>query len=391
VANDVTRARQLEEQYRQAQKMEAIGQLAGGIAHDFNNLLSVIMGSSSLMLADEGLPHSVATGLEEIRLASERAASLTRQLLVFSRRETIQAVDLDLNELVVNVSKLLTRVLGEDVSLALSLAPCALPLHADTGMLEQVVMNLAVNARDAMPEGGELRIETQLVDQRALPASLGATLHAERYALLRVRDTGCGIPHELQARIFEPFFTTKPQGKGTGLGLATLYSIVRRHHGAVDLRSEPGSGASFSVYLPCAVHATVRGVLANKHPALTGSGETILVVEDDDALRNVTINILTRQGYRVLAAENGPRALDIWREHADEIRLLLTDLVMPGGITGSELARRLAADSSGLKIVYTSGYSDEIAGRELSAHERFLPKPFTPRRLAEVVRACLSA
>jgi two-component system, cell cycle sensor histidine kinase and response regulator CckA len=392
VADDVTRAHLLEEQFRQAQKMEGIGRLAGGIAHDFNNMLSVILSSTSMILTEGEVPPGVRRGLEEIQLAVERAAALTRQLLVFSRRDAMQPRDVDLNTIVGNMGKLLERLLGEDIELRLRLWRAPLVLRADASMLEQVIMNLAVNARDAMPRGGRLELETRAIAASALPDSLLRRSDGEQFCVLRVADSGSGIPVELQAKVFEPFFTTKPEGKGTGLGLATVYGIVQRHSGVLELQSEPGAGTTFSIYLPCTVgeaEAPRARPIAAAHEQ--SRGEVVLMVEDDPALRGLTRSMLESYGYRALVAADGVEALQLWFERRAEIDLLLTDMVMPGALTGRELARRLMSERPALKVVYMSGYSSEIAGRELMGNERFLAKPFVPSALAAVVRDCLDS
>lgn len=392
VANDVTLARQLEEQVRHSQKMEAIGLLAGGIAHDFNNVMSIVLAGSSLLL-EYDTSEPIRAGLEEIQLAAERAATLTRQLLLFSRRQTMQAGYVELNELVRGITRLLRRVVREDIALELDLTEQRLPLHADRGMIEQIIMNLAVNARDAMPKGGSLRISTGAVVRDQIPKdALGELQRDSSYSLLQVRDTGSGIAPELQRRIFEPFFTTKPANKGTGLGLATLYTIVQRHHGAVAVSSEPGRGSTFSVYLPSAVRALSEPAqtIDERTPAI-GNGETILFVEDDETLRDLTSRVLIRHGYRVLSAADGASALQLWRAHRAEIALLVTDLVMPGGVTGHEVADQLKREESDLKVIYATGYSEELAGKALAPCERLLPKPYSPARLIDLIRACLVA
>jgi len=393
VKRDVTHEAQLEAQLLQAQKMEAIGQLAGGVAHDFNNILAVIMMQSELLLTQGDVAESVRDGIQQIRAAAQRAANLTRQLLAFSRRQVMQARDLDLNEVVTNLATMLQRIIGEDVWLELRLYPTPLMTHADAGMLDQVLMNLAVNARDAMPKGGRLIIETTAREFSAAEAAALPDVKPGHYVGLRVSDTGCGIPPEILPRIFEPFFTTKEPGKGTGLGLATVFGIVKQHGGCIQVASEPGRGTTFEVYLPALAETAAAASEAESRPAPRGGTETILLVEDDADVRLVTCITLERHGYRVLEAPDGLAALELWRQHRDAVALLLTDLVMPGELDGRELAQRLRADRPQLKVIYTSGYSPELAGRQLHSQsgEAFLQKPCPAERLLETVRECLDA
>jgi PAS domain S-box-containing protein len=399
VARDVTdrieaqeEARRLEEQLRQSQKMDAIGQLAGGVAHDFNNILAVMMMQTEFAMVP-GLPDDAREALLEIKEATERASSLTKQLLMFGRRQVMQPRELDLNEVVTSLAKMLQRIIGEDVRMQLRLHPNGLRTRADPGMVDQVLMNLAVNSRDAMPHGGQLTIETheQVVTDR--DAALRPETAPGRYACVRVIDEGAGIPAETLPRIFEPFFTTKEAGKGTGLGLATVFGIVKQHGGWIGVDSEVGRGTSFTVCFPGVTGAPV-GDEPTRRVRPQGGSETILVVEDDDTLRIATRTILERYGYRVLSAANGPEALALWSQSPrPPIALLLTDLVMPGGMSGHELARRMRVDAPHLKVLFTSGYSPDIAGKELDLGrgENFVQKPAPPNRLLEAVRAALTA
>ena len=341
VARDITAHRQVEEQFRQAQKMEAIGQFAGGIAHDFNNMLAAIMMQTELTLMEENLPVVVNQGLQEIRVAAKKASHLTRQLLLYSCRQVMQSCELDLNEAVTSVSRMLQRLLREDVQLQLQLHPSALIIKADAGMLDQVLMNLAVNARDAMPEGGLLLIETgeKWVDEDFVRLNPDAA--PGRYVWLSVSDTGGGIPPEVLPRIFDPFFTTKDPGKGTGLGLATVFGIVKQHHGWIKVVSEPGRGAKFQIFIPASGATSKARVGAATQPQPRGGTETILLAEDEPSVRAVTRRLLEHCGYRVLEAANGAEALQVWQQHPASVALLLTDIVMPGGMTGLQLARRL--------------------------------------------------
>ena len=390
-AEDITEARQLEEQFRQSQKMEAIGQLAGGVAHDFNNILAAIMMQADLATMEANLPETALALLDDIKAATERAANLTRQLLAFSSRQIMQPRELDLNEIVTSLTRMLQRILGEDVRMQLDLHPGELLTRADAGMLDQVLLNLAVNARDAMIDGGRLHIETS---EKILSAEDAASIpHASagRYVCLRVTDTGSGIPPEHRSRIFEPFFTTKEAGKGTGLGLATVFGIIRQHRGSLEVESEVGHGTTFQVLLPAisAESASRDHAAATPHPR--GGTEAILLVEDEPAVRMLTRVVLERAGYTVCEARDGDEALRVWEEHRDAIRLLLTDIVMPGGMNGRELSVRLKARNPALRVVFTSGYSADIAGRELSPQDarNFIQKPSPPQRLLETVRRCL--
>ena len=390
VARDVTENHQLGEQLRQSQKLEAIGQLAGGVAHDFNNILSAILMQTDLLSMDGKLTGEDLEGVREIRADTERAANLTRQLLLFSRKQMMQARDLDLNEVVTGLAKMLQRIIGEDVRLQLILHPSPLPIHADAGMLDQVLMNLAVNARDAMPEGGKLTIETREknVDE-AFPQTNPDAVPG-RYACLSVTDTGSGIPPEVVPRIFEPFFTTKETGKGTGLGLATVFGIVKQHHGWIDLETEPGRGTVFRVFLPA---STVMGAAdqADAGVKARGGTETILLAEDEASVRRTVRMILHRHGYKVICAANGEEAIKAWDENRDGVSLLLTDVVMPGGMNGQQLAERLHNDRQNLKVIYVSGYSARVGGKEIRFRpdEHFLQKPFHTTELLEIVRKVL--
>jgi nitrogen-specific signal transduction histidine kinase/CheY-like chemotaxis protein len=391
VARDITEPRQLAEQFRQSQKMDAIGQLAGGVAHDFNNILAAIMMQAEMAGMIENVKGKVQDALSDIRVYAERAANLTRQLLLFSRRQVMQPRELNLNEVVTNLAKMLQRIIGEDVRLQLHLHPAPLTTRADAGMLDQVLMNLAVNARDAMPGGGRLLIETT---EKTVSEDL-AGLHTEaapgRYVCLSVSDTGIGIPPDVLPRIFEPFFTTKEPGKGTGLGLATVFGIVKQHEGWLKVDSMPGQGTNFKVFLPARTATSAEAARAEAPPKPRGGTETILLAEDDSDVRMLVQAVLEHHGYKVIEAANGIEALKLWTEHRGTVALLLTDLVMPAGMTGQQLARRLQQDQPDLKIIFTSGYSAEIAGRELQLRsgENFVQKPFAPYQLLEVVRKCL--
>ena len=390
--SDSTEHNRLEAQLRQAQKMEAVGRLAGGVAHDFNNLLTVMHGRADLVLNQ--LPPGSEHGedLREVLHAVKRAASLTRQLLTFSRQQPMQVRPLDLNAVVNDVSKMLRRIVGEDVAMRVRGADALPAVRADVGMMEQVLMNLAINARDAMPKGGQLTLETTVEQIDADYIRLHAEAAPGPHVCLSVSDTGCGIPAAVLPRIFEPFFTTKAVGKGTGLGLATVYGIVKQHNGWINVYSEMNQGTVFRVYLPAVPAAA--GVAAPAAPPagpVRGGTETILVVEDDVAVREMVRLFLKGRGYRVLEAGSGVAALEVWREQANRIDLVLTDMVMPDGLSGWELAEVLWAHKPELKIIYTSGYSAESVGHEFTAHAQFhfLQKPYEPRKLLAMVRQCL--
>jgi two-component system cell cycle sensor histidine kinase/response regulator CckA len=390
IARDITEYLQLKDQLRHSQKMEAIGQLAGGIAHDFNNILAVIILQAELAATADDLPGEVGDSLKQIRFAADRAANLVRQLLLFSRKQMMQARNLDLNGLVTHLARMIQRIIGENVHLQLHLHPAPLITCADAGMLDQVLMNLAVNARDAMPGGGPLLIQTgeKIMDGDWARLHPGAA--PGRYVCLAVSDTGTGIPKQMMPRIFEPFFTTKEPGKGTGLGLATVFGIVKQHGGLIEVDSEPGRGSTFRVFLPASQAAPES--LASAEPFRPcGGTETILLVEDDEAVRLFTSAMLKRKGYHVLEAPNGVQALKLWEEHRACVSLLLTDLVMPAGVNGQELASRLQQDKPQLKVIFTSGYSAEIAGRqtEFNLGENFLQKPCPPRELLQTIRRSL--
>jgi PAS domain S-box-containing protein len=385
---DITERRQLEQQLLQSQKMDAIGQLAGGVAHDFNNLLTVISGYAGLLLAQPAPGPEWSEYLKTIASAAERAANLTRQLLTFSRKQAIERRPLELNELVENLSKMLRRVIGEDIVLHCQYAP-GLPLvEADAGMMEQVLMNLAVNARDAMPTGGRLTITTERLHLHAGDPELDAAAKPGTFVRLSVADTGCGIPREHLTKIFEPFFTTKDVGKGTGLGLATVFGIAQQHHGWIRVYTEVGHGTVFHLYLPAAAADATVAAEELVEAQVPGGAETILLVEDEAALRALVRNVLERHGYTVLDAPSGAAALVTPEPTAGRIDLLLTDVVMPDGVTGYELADALRARWPGLKVIYMSGYSVETLSRRSVLREglNFLQKPFQPLQLLSAVR-----
>jgi PAS domain S-box-containing protein len=386
---DLTERRRLEGQFLQAQKMEAVGQLAGGVAHDFNNLLTVILGYADLLASKLEPGSHKLEELDEIRTAAERAASLTRQLLAFSRQQVLERKVLDVNHLVAGTEKMLHRLIGEDVALVTAFSPALHRVYADAGQLEQVIMNLAVNARDAMPRGGKLTIETANVDLDDTYARRHTTVRPGSYAMIAVSDTGAGMSDETLAHMFEPFFTTKERGKGTGLGLATVYGIVKQSGGSVWVYSEVGKGTTFKIYLP----VVEEGVAVEPTPAepvsLAGS-ETVLLVEDEKSVRALSRSILERYGYTVLEAGSGKEGLEVARQFPLPIHLVLTDVVMPE-MGGTDLASQLETLRPGVRVLYMSGYTDDAIFRHglLTKGRSFLQKPFTPEALARKVREAL--
>jgi PAS domain S-box-containing protein len=391
VATNVTERRRLEDQLRQAQKMEALGRLAGGVSHDFNNLLGVISGYSELALRSVDPGSAIARRLEEIRRAAGRAAELTTQLLAFSRRQVLEPQVVHLNAVVSEAEKMLRRLIGEHIQLVTLLSDDLGHVKADPGQVTQIILNLAVNARDAMPGGGRLMVETANVDLDERYAAAHPDATAGRHVLLSVTDTGSGMDAETRSRAFEPFFTTKPVGEGTGLGLATVYGIVRQSGGHLTLYSEPGRGSTFRVYLP-RVDESPAPAAAPPTAAVPGGGETVLLVEDDAALREMTREVLADAGYRVILASAGDEAFEQAAREPGPIHLVLTDVVMPR-MTGPELGRRLAGPRPGIRMLYMSGYT-EGAIMDLGALEpdaAFVSKPFTPDRLLARVRDVLDA
>ncbi len=386
---DLTDQRQLEEQFRQAQKMEAVGRLAGGVSHDFNNLLGVIIGYSDLLLASTVLDDRLRPKVEEIKKAGHRAAALTRQMLAFSRKQVLMPKVLDLNAVVVEISKMLLRLLGEHIELVIRLSPVLDHVKVDPIQIEQVIMNLAINARDAMPMGGKLIIETANVELDQRHGQCDVDAQPGSYVSLVVSDTGTGMEKETQTRIFEPFFTTKEAGKGTGLGLATVYGIVKQSGGSIWVRSEPGKGATFEVYLPRANEALKEVQPETTIPLLQGSG-TILLVEDEDSFRELSHRLVESMGYSVIEAANGADALHIARQFRDPIHLLITDVVMPG-MSGGELAETLLARHPQMKVLYVSGHTDDVIVHYaiLKPGVAFLQKPFTRDALAKKIREVL--
>lgn len=382
--------REAERRFRQAQKMEAIGQLAGGVAHDFNNILAATLMHLSLLGEDPCLGAEARETVAELKTQAERAAALTRQLLLFSRREVMQLRRVDLNELIDHLMKMLRRLLGEQIALVVRPDNTPLAVEADPGMLEQVITNLCVNARDAMPKGGTLDLLTQRVHYRPEDIADKPEARAGAFVCLQITDTGTGIPADILPRIFEPFFTTKEVGKGTGLGLATVHGIVKQHRGWVEVETQVGRGTIFRVYLPLAALPDQPAVDEQAVPAAGGT-ETILVVEDESSVRLAVVRVLKKLGYKILEATDGLSALRLTQGELDEIDLLFTDMVMPGGINGLELAKKLREQKPTLPVIITSGYSAELvaSGAEVPSGVTYLPKPLNRTALAKTLRTML--
>jgi PAS domain S-box-containing protein len=394
IMRDITGRKQLEHQLRQSQKMDAIGQLAGGVAHDFNNMLAVIRGNAELLLmnVDEHTPVTT-DGLKQIMAASERAANLTRQLLAFGRKQLMQSQPLVLNQVIADLTKMLKRIIGENIDLQCHYAEPLPFVKADAGMIEQVLLNLSVNARDAMPRGGRLLISTGTASFDAAQARNHPDGRAGDFVCLTVADDGTGIAPEHLPRIFEAFFTTKEVGKGTGLGLATVYGIVQQHLGWIEVTSRPGAGATFKIFLPAIAPPPGATAVSLAKTQIPGGAETILLVEDEYAVRMITRRTLESKGYKVYEATTAREALEVWRGHAEEIALLLTDIVMPQGITGRDLTDELRAQRPALRVIFMSGYSSDVIGQDTEFFRRikshFLQKPFSAQALLQTVRRCL--
>jgi len=389
ISREVTDLKRLEDQLRQAQKLEAVGKLAGGIAHDFNNLLTVINGCAELALFDFGGSPGGEL-LSEIHEAGQRAANLTNQLLAFSRQQVLNAQVVDLNKALQQVGNLLKRVIGEDVELGFELDPALGLVKVDPTQFEQAVVNLAVNARDAMPQGGWLRLATRNVELDQAFAASHPDVHSGRYAEVKVSDSGQGIDPATVVRIFEPFFTTKPVGKGTGLGLAMVYGFLKQSGGHVEVESGLGKGTTFRLYLPLISEASVEAPRRRSEPPQNGGGaETILLVEDEDAVRRLCTRVLSASGYHVLEARNGDEAIELMTRRAGNLDLLVTDLVMPR-MGGRQLAAKLRESLPKLRILFLSGYTEGAPlARELDPSVGFLQKPFAPPALTSKVRALL--
>jgi len=390
MAVDITERRQLEQQLRQAQKMEAIGKLAGGVAHDFNNLVTIITGYSDMLLSRIGPEDPMRRELEQIKKAGDRAHSLTRQLLAFSRRQMLQPKVLDLNAVVTNLEPMLQRLIGENIELVIELKPGLGQVKADPGQIEQVIMNLAINSRDAMSQGGKLLLETDNAELDEAYARRHLPMQPGSYVRLAVSDTGCGMDAATQSRIFEPFFTTKEQGKGTGLGLSTVYGIVKQSGGYIWVYSERGQGTTFKIYLPRVVDPADSVPPVTHWSALPQGMETVLLVEDEPEVRWLVRDMLRHLGYTVLEARHGIEAQVLSIHHAGPIHLLITDVVMPQ-MSGREIAEQLTSEHPETKVLYMSGYTDDAVVRHgvLAAHMAFLQKPFTPEALARKVREVL--
>jgi two-component system, cell cycle sensor histidine kinase and response regulator CckA len=392
VNRDITSRRRLEEQFRQAQKMEAVGRLSGGIAHDFNNLLGVIIGYTELLTEQLTQTDPMRESVDEILKAGQRAATLTRQLLAFSRQQVLEPKALDLNAVVSDTEKMLHRLVGEDIEFVTRLHDALGTVKADPGQIEQVLMNLVVNARDAMPDGGQLTIETSNVEiDHHFVQGYSFPFKPGPYVLLAVGDTGVGMDAEIQAHIFEPFFTTKNKDAGTGLGLATVYGIVKQSGGYIEVHSELGHGSTFKIYLPRISESAQRSLQTENSLVSQQGNETLLVVEDETALRTLTLNVLRSLGYSVLGAKSGAEAMEI-AAASPSIHLLLTDVVMPG-MNGKTLAQHLVRQNPDLKVIFMSGYTGQGVGNKGNSfcNGLFLPKPFTREVLARKVRMALDS
>jgi len=387
---DITERLNLEAQLRHSLKMEAVGQLAAGVAHDFNNILTIIQGHAVMLTQAQGLDPKCEASARQIASAAERASQLINRLLMFSRKQVMQQRVANLNDIIENIRPMLQGLAGETVAFEFQAAPDLPALCADVGMIEQAVVNLVLNARDAMRRGGRLALTTSHRRLEPVATVVNPEARPGEFVCLTVADTGCGMNAATLSHMFEPFFTTKDPGQGTGLGLATVYGIIKQHQGWVMVESQPDQGSTFTIFLPSALKPAAPP--PDQIPSAMSPGdETILVVEDEPALRELVVNILELCGYRTFQAGSGPEALRVWARHKKDIDLLLTDMVMPEGMSGGQLAEQLQAQDPGLKVIYTSGYSPGMAGKDIALLEgfNFLPKPYPPSRLAHLVRECL--
>jgi PAS domain S-box-containing protein len=389
--NDISQRLQLEAQLRQAQKMEAVGHLAAGVAHDFRNILTVIHGHASLRLASSNLDAKTSESLKHIIQSVDRASNLTGQLLAFSRKQIMRMEVVDINRLLSHLSNMLARLIGEHITLQYQFDESLPPCEVDVCSIEQVILNMAVNARDAMPQGGSLVIATSRTQVSTAYTRAHPESSAGDFVCITVTDTGCGMDERTLSHLFEPFFTTKEVGKGTGMGLATAYGLIKQHKGWIDVESKLGGGSSFQVFLPPSNKTVTAEEKPIALPQASGGKETILVVEDEQLVREFVSSLLTEYGYKVREASNGVEALEIWKQCSDEIDLLLTDVVMPQKTSGVELANRLLDEKQDLKVIFTSGYSFELLEEHFQsrAELNFLPKPYPPAKLTELIRVCL--
>jgi PAS domain S-box-containing protein len=395
ILQDITDRVRLENELRQAQKMEAVGRLAAGVAHDFNNILTVILGNTSMQLRNPHLDEKISASLHQVERAAERATALTRQLLAYSRKQMIQRRPMALNEIVEQTVTMLRRIIGEHIAIDLQLAPELPPIFADPSNVDQVIMNLALNARDAMSDGGKLTIATVRVEIDEAAHAKNPEAQRGPHICLAVKDTGYGMDEATVSRIFEPFFTTKDPGKGTGMGLATVYGVLKQHGGWLEVDSAPRRGTTIRAFFPISMDGIAQAPAKIEKVAADAPTDriTILVVEDEEMLREFVCDALSALGYRVLSAANGRVALDVWAAHRDEIDLLLTDVVMPESVSGRQLAHKLIVDKPDLKVIFTSGYSAELFGEEFEREKEhiFLAKPYLPDRLARTVAAHLQS
>jgi nitrogen-specific signal transduction histidine kinase/ActR/RegA family two-component response regulator len=391
MAQDISDRLQLEHQLRQVQKMEAVGQLAAGIAHDFNNLLTIIQGHASLHRNAPGISREVANSLGQISTAAECAAELTRKLLTFSRRNMVRPKVIKLNDTIKKLGGMLHRLLGERVDLVTQFTPKLDSIFADPTSIEQVLMNLTLNGRDAMPDGGTITVGTSNVTFGEDATSHNPDARPGDYVCLSVTDTGTGMDDATRHRIFEPFFTTKELNKGTGMGLATVYGIVKQHGGWIEVDTELGKGSTFRVLIPVTTRTATSQTEAHPESVAADGDHTILVVEDDAVVRSLVVEVLTSYNYKVIEAENGDAAIERWPQFKEEVDLLLTDMVMPGEANGLAVARHCKSSKPDLKVIYTSGYSSELFGSDVQLEDgvNYLPKPYFCGKLTAIIRKAL--